>query len=499
MALGRSPTSRSALNAGQCKACKIIAGIPKGSRTEDALLEANLQPLSTTVLTRSLKYAILCETRGGAVRDSARVVYQTEHPVRQLYTTIMAQYPELHIEARTPPLVPLTLRWASRALFHTSLEGVTAEDPDEVKLQACTRWIARHFRRKGPQPPERLHYELWTDGSVELGEKYGTAAMIYLNRELIAQAKAGAGPIACSYPAESIALQVGLQKLLDVIPHRNTRPCRVSVFKETLSLITALQTGPLTATDHILRLLWNLLLDIQRRKARVRLQFIFGHCGIAKNEACDKEAKTASDLPQRGDTWIPDVAALAKRHIRSQLPKPSTHRSSITGHCNPTRNDPSLTRKEEAALARFRTGVSHRCGCLLRKLLGTTPNTCRWCNPIEHPPPLKKARIETPAANTEAAPLRFRDPVNFPVCQTRYGCRSSAVVHMVNKHGFTRARALWKAKHPTAEEPPGIPPEHPPLPSTKAQTHRTGHNERSQPDRQEAARRMCLQPMRGVV
>ncbi|KEG06882.1 Tbingi protein [Trypanosoma grayi] len=114
---------------------------------------------------------LLCETRGGAVRDSAKAVYPTEHPVRQLYTTIMAPYPELHIEATVPPLAPLTLRWASRALFHTPLEGVTAEDPDEAKLQACTRWIARRFRRKGPTPPERPHYELWTDGSVKLGKK----------------------------------------------------------------------------------------------------------------------------------------------------------------------------------------------------------------------------------------------------------------------------------------------------------------------------------------
>ncbi|KEG05904.1 Tbingi protein, partial [Trypanosoma grayi] len=96
------------------------------------------------------------------------------------------------------------------------------------------------------------------------------------------------------------------------------------------------QTGPITVTDPILRILWNVLLDLQHRKARIRLQFIFGHCGVAKNEACDKEAKTASDLPHCGGTWAPDVVALAKRHIRSQLPKPSTHRSSITGHWNPT-------------------------------------------------------------------------------------------------------------------------------------------------------------------
>ncbi|KEG07243.1 hypothetical protein DQ04_10441000, partial [Trypanosoma grayi] len=173
--------------------------------------------------------------------------------------------------------------------------------------------------------------------------------MFYLNGELIAPAKVDAGPMACSYRAEPIALQVGLQKLLDIIPRQSTRPCRDSVFTDPPSLLIALQTGPLTVTDLMLRKIWSPILDLQRHKARVRLQFILGHCGAAKNEACDKEAKTAPDLPQRGDTWIPDVVALAKRHIRSQLPKPSTHRSSITGHWNPTRNDPSLTREEEAA------------------------------------------------------------------------------------------------------------------------------------------------------
>ncbi|KEG07244.1 hypothetical protein DQ04_10441010 [Trypanosoma grayi] len=63
--LERIPTSRSALDAGQCKASKIIAGIRKGSRIEHALLEASPQPRSTTVLARSLKYMLLCETLGG--------------------------------------------------------------------------------------------------------------------------------------------------------------------------------------------------------------------------------------------------------------------------------------------------------------------------------------------------------------------------------------------------------------------------------------------------
>ncbi|KEG06232.1 Tbingi protein [Trypanosoma grayi] len=305
------------------------------------------------------------------------------------------------MEARIPLLAPVTLRWAYRALFHSLFEGFAAEDPDGFKLQRRTRWIAQRFRRKGPTAPERLHYKLWADSFLELGLQSGAAAMIYLNGELIAQAKSGARPIVCSFRAESIALQFGLQNLLDIIPRHNTRPCRVSAFTESLPFRMALQTGPSTVTDPVFRILWNLLLDLQRRKARIRLQFIFGHCGVAKNEAFDKEAKAASDLPQRGGTQIPQEAALAKHHVRSQLPKPSTHRSSITGHCNPTRNDPSFAHEGGEALAPFRTGASHRYGWLLRVLQPTTPNTCRWCNPIEPPPPLKKA----PHRNASIKPI----------------------------------------------------------------------------------------------
>ncbi|KEG05254.1 Tbingi protein, partial [Trypanosoma grayi] len=194
-----SSTSRSALDAGQCKASKIIAGIRKGNRIEHALLEASPQPRSTMVLTRSLKYMLLCETLGGLCVTVAEWYTRPTAPQDNCITPPWHNTQNPHIEARVPPLAPLTLRWASRALFHTSLEGVTAEDPDEAKHQACTRWIARHFRRKGPKPPDRLHYELWTDGSFELGVKSSAAAMIYLNGEPIAQAKSGAGPIACSY------------------------------------------------------------------------------------------------------------------------------------------------------------------------------------------------------------------------------------------------------------------------------------------------------------
>ncbi|ORC91263.1 Tbingi protein [Trypanosoma theileri] len=265
-----------------------------------------------TAMIRSLKYLMRCQTRGGSLKESAEQVYHETHPVREFYVRIMKNYPTLVIEPRESPLLTPTLRFGKRARFFTSLENVSADDPEERKREASERSIARHFRRKGTDPPPRTHYEIWTDGSVFLGIKSGAAAMIYKDGELLCTTHRGAGPLACSYTAESVALYEGLQRLLKIILANNQTPCRVSIFTDSLSLLAALETGPLTVKDPLLRLLWNLILQVQRRKARIRLQFIFGHCVVVKNEKSDTEAKKAAELPQRTDTWITDIMAYAK-------------------------------------------------------------------------------------------------------------------------------------------------------------------------------------------
>ncbi|KEG13099.1 Tbingi protein [Trypanosoma grayi] len=239
------------------------------------------------------------------------------------------------------------------------------------------------------------------------------------------------------------------------------------------------QTGPITVTDPILRILWNLLLDPQRRKARIRLQFIFGHCGVAKNEACDKENKTASDLPQRTGRWIPDVVALAKRQIHSQLPKPSTHRSSIMGHWNPTRNDPSLGREGGGRQPQLVFALAH---------LTATAGCFEPCGPPREihpggvtpkgpPPPLKKSRVETAAANAEAAPLRYRGPADCPEGQTGFSCRASVVTHMGKKRESTEDQPRGKPTIPllrgrrTSRQ-------NPPLPSPQHQGPNAQHRRR---------------------
>ncbi|PWV17983.1 hypothetical protein C3747_15g133 [Trypanosoma cruzi] len=177
---------------------------------EDAVLEAKLQPLPDTVLVRSFRYVLRCETRGSALRSSASIACDPQHPAREPHDSIMAQCPAPWMEARCPPLTVASLQPAARVRFHVSPDGAAADDPDEVRLQPCSRWIARRFRRKGLSPhPERKRHDEWTDGTVELGVECGAAAILCLNGTPINVAGAGAGPISCSHRAECIALRIG--------------------------------------------------------------------------------------------------------------------------------------------------------------------------------------------------------------------------------------------------------------------------------------------------
>ncbi|KAF5219317.1 hypothetical protein ECC02_007653 [Trypanosoma cruzi] len=168
---GASPASRSTPNSAQYQKSKIIAGIPKGSRMEDAVLRAKLRPLPDVVLRRRFRCALRCETRGSALRSSAPIV-------------------------RRPPLAMVPLRMT----------------PTKSRHQTCSRWIARRFRRKNPSPyPEGKHHEARTDSTVEPGVESEAAAMPCLNGTPISVARAGAGSTQCGHRSERIASRIGIR------------------------------------------------------------------------------------------------------------------------------------------------------------------------------------------------------------------------------------------------------------------------------------------------
>ncbi|PWV11264.1 hypothetical protein C3747_61g72 [Trypanosoma cruzi] len=194
------------------------------------------------------------------------------------------------------------------------------------------------------------------------------------------------------------------------------------------------------------------------------MQLVLGHCGVSRNEACDAKSEKASDLSQLTDTWSTGIVALAERIIRARQLKPEARRSAVRGDWEPTRTDPTLTRGEEAALARLRSGVSHT----IRMAATTTA--------ARHPTHMLLVRLGCRTADTQRTlhgsaassrwthPATIRRPADCPVCGRHCSYRTGVVTHMVDAQGTTRPQELREFNFPDESEPPEIPPE--PTPAT---------------------------------
>ncbi|PWU88924.1 hypothetical protein C3747_180g62 [Trypanosoma cruzi] len=169
------------------------------------------------------------------------------------------------------------------------------------------------------------------------------------------------------------------------------------------------------------------------------MQLVLGHCGVSRNEACGAKSEKASDLSQLTDTWTTGIVALAKSIIRARQLKPEARRSAVRGDWEPTRTDATLTRGEEAALARLRSGVSHKYGWLLRPLQPAIPRTCCWCGSDPAQQARKELRTETPPSPAGPHPATIRRPADCPVCGRHCSCRTGVVAHMVDAQGMTRS------------------------------------------------------------
>ncbi|PWU87217.1 hypothetical protein C4B63_97g12 [Trypanosoma cruzi] len=134
----------------------------------------------------------------------------------------------------------------------------------------------------------------------------------------------------------------------------------------------------------------------------------------------------------------PASFSLAEGIIRARQLKPEARRSTVSGDWELTRTDATLTRGGEAALARFRSGVSHTI-----RMAATTTAT-------RHPTKMLLARrgcrtagtqricTETPPPPAGPHHATIRRPADCPVCGKHCSCRISFVTHMVNACGITR-------------------------------------------------------------
>ena len=107
-----------------------------------------------------------------------------------------------------------------------------------------------------------------------------------------------AGEMACSCRAECVAMAAGLQMLIRNLPRKRCRRV-AAVFTDSLSLLTALNTGPLRVRDGILRRIWTLILSLVRDKARPSFPFVFWALWRAGQRGCRCSCQTGGGAAAR--------------------------------------------------------------------------------------------------------------------------------------------------------------------------------------------------------
>ncbi|KAG8340463.1 hypothetical protein TRVL_08707 [Trypanosoma vivax] len=358
----------------QAQAAHIVTGIPRAANREDALREARLKPINEVAHRKALEYDLRLNAKGPAHTKVGDSIFPPEHPIH--VRLARAQHLCSTIDSPEKPHDAKVLQLARRVHFNTTTPGGLKADAPEKHKKVHTMRRVRRFRD--------FDYQVWTDGSVVLDVSSGAGAPVYPKEVRREKVVLGAGSLACSYRAECVAMGAGLRRLVDVIELSKTR---VVAFKGSLSLLTALNTGPTVVEDAILRRFWDLILRIVRLRVYVNFQFVFSHCGVPRNEAADKVAVEGNAKPQSYPALITDIATGVERQLRNETRKafeegrmPRTHRSVPLDHVRPAPKHSKLDRLGESLLAQFRTGTSKHFGWLRRVLTRKMDQLeCRWC------------------------------------------------------------------------------------------------------------------------
>ena len=323
-------------------------------------------------------------------------------------TSIPITQAKLNITSRVPLfnyhniIAPHATRPIKIRFYPTLLEPVTPDTPIPEKNRIAEDTIAR-LRRRGTD------WELWTDASVVNGKGVGVAHL-YTNPEPVRrydpvtrqwnapdtrkweiQALAGEG--VHSYTAECLAVEAGLSKLAKQL-RPNPRGIRLLIATDCLSLVLALERGPINLKDPVLAHIWKLIYKLfDRDIARIAFQWIPAHCNIMRNEFADARAKSLlanhreSDMrkvPMLYSTAVAHYKAQNRAHHHNRLIAEQTDRSRITTDKANLRAENNLTRAQQTTLAQLRTGTCTSMGwyvgyCRSGYDSNHKQDPCRWC------------------------------------------------------------------------------------------------------------------------
>ncbi|KNH04825.1 hypothetical protein XU18_4013 [Perkinsela sp. CCAP 1560/4] len=176
------------------------------------------------------------------------------------------------------------------------------------------------------------------------------------------------------------------------------------------------------------------------RGAKIRPPFVFGHCGVSRNELADVASNAAHGCSTRYTLWHKDALSIARERIAGdaarKLEARETHRRRVVG-IKPTKTK-HLTgvRLLDCLASQARTNWSPYWGDLHRILNPSVPKACRFCS---DPPAASSAPTTVEPSRKRG---RTTDAVACPECAVVLASRSTGVNHLVTTHGYGHQETL---------------------------------------------------------
>ncbi|CCD21058.1 hypothetical protein ERJ75_001114000 [Trypanosoma vivax] len=197
-----SLSDRERLERVQAQVAHIVAGIPKAANREDALREARLKPINEVAHRRALEYCLRLKAKSPVHAKVADSIFPPEHPIHVRLAKVQHSYST--IDSPEKPHDAKVLQLVRRVHFNTTTPGGLKADAPEKDKKVHTMRPVQRFSDFG--------YQVWTDVSVVLDVSSGAGALVYTKDGLREKVVLGAGSLACSYRAECVAMEAGLEE-----------------------------------------------------------------------------------------------------------------------------------------------------------------------------------------------------------------------------------------------------------------------------------------------
>ena len=416
------------LDSAQARGARLAAGLPVTANNRDSELEADLDSIPEHAAFLTYKYFVYAVLRGGTRKASVEKCFGAATPTGQLHRQVTS----------STPLEPLrnSVPLSERVIVQPwTVPSLSKEASKEDRCLASIS-IQRH---KAPD------VQLWTDGSyVASSCKLGAGAVILLPNRSVVVHSCSSG--CSSFRAECLALHSGLAKLRELFSTPRRRRKRLLVCTDSQSLLMWLRCHPAGECTTVLAEIVDML-NALSATFRIRLQFVFSHCGVPNNELADKEADAAMQDPDAKPypKSVADVLCEAAHIIHAEHEATrDTHRFGAVGPKKTTKS--TGVRILDCLGSQARLNWSPYFGDLHRILNPEVPEQCRFCNDLRPTPAAPRTERRKRARTT--------DSIACPECGLIQKSRTIGSQHLRDIHGYVREEATkLLSLQPPAEAP----------------------------------------------